>query len=176
VTRDEEVRPTLGGSEPSGAYRSVQTVAVPGIQTGSYSLARTAAGVLYVSGMIPVDADGRLVSTYARLPPGVESQLRTGVLPTDLRDERIVCQAWAVYDGIRKVLEFCGSSLQQILRQRIYLVDLGEFYGLERVRNHVFGAEPPPTTTVGVTGLVIPDVRLEIEVEAMVEGLELDRA
>ena len=160
MTRDEEVRPTLGGSEPSGAYRSVQTVAVPGIQTGSYSLARTAAGVLYVSGMIPVDADGRLVSTYARLPPGVESQLRTGVLPTDLRDERIVCQAWAVYDGIRKVLEFCGSSLQQILR----------------VRNHVFGAEPPPTTTVGVTGLVIPDVRLEIEVEAMVEGLELDRA
>jgi enamine deaminase RidA (YjgF/YER057c/UK114 family) len=145
------------------------TLSVSGVPTGSYALGRSVGGLLFLAGQIPVNAEGELVSRYAQLPVSEAEALRTGSTPTDLRDEPIVCQTWAVYDNIARLLAEAGSGFPAIVAQRIYMVDVNQFPGMERVRNHIFQGMTPPTTTAGGVQLVIPDVLIEIEVVAALD-------
>jgi enamine deaminase RidA (YjgF/YER057c/UK114 family) len=142
---------------------------VEGMPMGTYGLGCKVGGFLLLAGQIPVDTNGQLVTRYAQLPADEAASLRTGATPTDLRDEAIICQTWSVYDNIARLLDHAGAKLSSIVSQRIYMVDINQFPGMERVRNRVFRGSTPPTTTVGGVQLVIPDVLIEIEVIAALD-------
>jgi 2-iminobutanoate/2-iminopropanoate deaminase len=106
---------------------------------GPYSQAIVAGGCVYVSGQIPLDADGKLVDG------DVEAQT-----------EQVLC-------NLAAVLEAAGSSLDRVVRTSVFLVDLAEFPRMNEVyARHFAGDAPPARSTIGVAALPL-GARVEID-------------
>lgn len=152
---------------------TVHSKAVEAIR-GTFALATRVGPFLFVSGKGALRPDGRVVRSLSDLDPEDERigrKLQTGRVVTDLREQVTVAQTTYIYCYLRRLLEEQGSSLKDIIRQTIYMVDLNEFPVMERVRMHFLPDDPPATTTVGVTELAPIGSRIEIEVMAyMPEG------
>jgi 2-iminobutanoate/2-iminopropanoate deaminase len=104
-----------------------------------------AGGFVFASGQIPLDpATGKLV--------GGEIEAQT---------ERVL-------DSLRAVLEAAGSSLGQVVRASVYLVDLALFPRVNAVYARYFGSDPKPArSTVQVAALPL-GAQVEIDVIAQV--------
>jgi len=81
--------------------------------------------------------------------------------PEDVYDQTLVC-----FDLIRTALEQAGTSLQNVVRSRVYLVNAEDFDGFARAHGEVFGDVRPANTTV-LAALLDPRWKIEIEVEAI---------
>jgi len=81
--------------------------------------------------------------------------------PEDVYDQTHVC-----LELIRTALEKAGTSLEHVVRTRVYLVDPADFDGFARAHAEVFGDVRPANTTV-LAGLFDPRWKVEIEVEAI---------
>jgi enamine deaminase RidA (YjgF/YER057c/UK114 family) len=68
---------------------------------------------------------------------------------------------------IGKALEDAGASLADVVRTRMYVVDRADMDAVGRAHAEVFGAVRPAATMVLVAGLIHPDQRVEIEVDAV---------
>jgi enamine deaminase RidA (YjgF/YER057c/UK114 family) len=79
-------------------------------------------------------------------------------------------QARQIVANVGRALAMAGSTLADVIRTRVYLVDAGHFEAVARVHAEAFGAAPPVNTTVIVAGLVDPRMLVEIEVEAHLAG------
>ncbi len=64
-------------------------------------------------------------------------------------------------------LEALGARVDDVVRTRMYVTHRRDCDAVGRVHAEVFGASPPVATMVIVSGLLHPDMRVEIEVEAM---------
>jgi len=82
--------------------------------------------------------------------------------PDDIYDQTLLC-----LELIGTALEKAGTSLQHVVRTRVYLTDPADFDGFARAHAKVFGDVRPANTTV-LAGLFDPAWKVEIEVEAMV--------
>jgi enamine deaminase RidA (YjgF/YER057c/UK114 family) len=60
-----------------------------------------------------------------------------------------------------------GASVEDVVRTRMYVTHRRDCDAVGRVHAEVFGAHPPVATMVIVSGLLHPDMRVEIEVEAV---------
>lgn len=78
-------------------------------------------------------------------------------------------QARRCFEIIRSALEAVGSSLGDVVRTRMFLVDAGDAGAVGAVHGQVFGETQPAATMVVVAGLLDPAWRVEIEAEAIVE-------
>ncbi len=109
---------------------------------GPYSQAVIHAGLVYVSGQIPLDpATGKVVGGE------IESQARQ------------------VFANLSAILEAAGSSLERVLRTSIYLTDLSLFARVNAVYERHFTGDPKPArSTIGVAGLPLG---VQIEVDAV---------
>ena len=58
-----------------------------------------------------------------------------------------------VLDEIKKKLEECGSSMDKVLKAVVYLTDINDFEGMNKVFLGSFGPEPPVRTTTAVAQL-----------------------
>jgi 2-iminobutanoate/2-iminopropanoate deaminase len=67
--------------------------------------------------------------------------------------------------NVQTILAAAGSSLQQVLRCGVFLVDMGEFALMNGVYARMFGDHRPARTTVQVAGL--PGVGLRVEIDAV---------
>ena len=81
--------------------------------------------------------------------------------PEDIYDQTHVC-----FDLINTALEQAGSSLADVVRTRVYLVNADDFDGFARAHGEVFGDVRPANTTV-LAGLFDPRWKVEVEVEAV---------
>jgi enamine deaminase RidA (YjgF/YER057c/UK114 family) len=76
-------------------------------------------------------------------------------------------QARRCLEIIATALEEAGSSLEDVVRTRVYLVRLEDFEAVGRAHGEAFSEIRPANTTVVVSALVDPRWLLEIEAEAV---------
>jgi enamine deaminase RidA (YjgF/YER057c/UK114 family) len=72
--------------------------------------------------------------------------------------------------NLAAALERAGARLEDVVRTRIYVTDIGQWEAIGRAHGAVFGAIRPATAMVEVRALVDPDMLVEIEADAYVEA------
>ena len=100
---------------------------------------------VWVAGTTATSADGRIVA------PGDAA-----------------AQARKVLENVRAALERAGARLDHVVRTRMYVRNVGDWEAIGRVHGEYFGAIRPASTMVEVSGLVDPQMLVEIEVDAYV--------
>ena len=79
-------------------------------------------------------------------------------------------QAAQTFANLRRVLELGGSSMEQIVKVTIYLTDMGNFPKILELRERHFTPPYPADTIVEVSALGLPELMIEIEALALVDG------
>ena len=97
--------------------------------------------MLYVSGHVGVDANGNAAE-------GAEAQSRQ------------------VMANIRGVIEAAGGRMEDVAKITCFLTNMEDYAAYAKVRLETWPANPPASSTVGVSTLVRPE--LVVEVEAIV--------
>ncbi len=106
---------------------------------GPYSQAIKANGLVFTSGVIPVDpATGKVV------------------------EGDITGQATQVFENLKAVLAASGSSLDRAVKTTCFLVDLNDFATFNGIYATYFDADPPARSTVQVARLPL-GVLVEVE-------------
>ena len=75
-------------------------------------------------------------------------------------------QARAVFEIIERSLGEAGFRLVDVVRTRMFLTDIADSNAVIAVHGEVFGEIRPAATLVAVSGLIEPDMLVEIEAEA----------
>ncbi len=85
--------------------------------------------------------------------------------PFDLK-----AQTEIIFRRMGELLAAEGGGLQHVVKLTAYLVDLREYGAYNEVRNRIFAdfSSPPASATVGVSELVRPEARIEIEAIAYI--------
>lgn len=74
-------------------------------------------------------------------------------------------------NNVAAILEAAGSSLSDVIRCGVFLIDMAEFPTMNAVYARMFGEHRPARTTVGVSDLPGPGLRVEIDAIAVKRGL-----
>jgi enamine deaminase RidA (YjgF/YER057c/UK114 family) len=72
--------------------------------------------------------------------------------------------------NIEQALERAGASLQNVVRTRIFVVDIDGWEAIGRVHGEFFGAIRPAATMVEVRRLIAPELLVEIEADAVIDS------
>jgi enamine deaminase RidA (YjgF/YER057c/UK114 family) len=72
----------------------------------------------------------------------------------------------------REALAAFGADVADVVRTRMYVTHRRDCDAVGRVHAEVFGEHPPVATMVIVSGLLHPDMRVEIEVEALLPAAD----
>ena len=70
-----------------------------------------------------------------------------------------------ILQNLRNVLKAAGLSLDDVVKSQVFLTDLNDFYYFDQIWKEFFPS-PPPRTTLQVSGLLVPDCRVEIDLTA----------
>ena len=111
------------------------------------SQAIRAGNLLFVSGQAAIDESGEVV----------------GAGDFD-------AQAAQVFENLRAVLRAGGSDLDRVIKVTIFVTDMGYFPKILELRERYFSKPYPADTIVEIEALGLPELILEIEAVAIVEG------
>jgi 2-iminobutanoate/2-iminopropanoate deaminase len=109
-----------------------------------YTDAVRAGNLLFISGCVPIDADGNLV-------------------PGD-----VVAQARQTFANVGAVLAAAGAGFGDVVKVTVFLTDVDDRAAINTVRQEMFGAARPASTLVEVSRLAIPGARIEVEAVALI--------
>jgi 2-iminobutanoate/2-iminopropanoate deaminase len=124
-----------------------QEIRVPGQSEpiSHYTDAVRAGELLFVSGCVPVDGEGRLVG-----------------------GDDVVAQARQVFANVGSILEAGGATFADVVKVTVYVTNIDDRVHINPVRQEVFGETRPASTLVEVSALAIPGAKLEVEAVAVV--------
>jgi 2-iminobutanoate/2-iminopropanoate deaminase len=112
-----------------------------------YADAVRAGELLFVSGCVPVDAEGNLVG-----------------------GDDVVAQAKRVFANIGSVLAAAGAGPGDVVKVTIFLTDVDDRPKINPVRQEFFGETRPASTLVEISRLAIPGAKIEVEAVAILQG------
>jgi enamine deaminase RidA (YjgF/YER057c/UK114 family) len=78
-------------------------------------------------------------------------------------------QTMAVLEKIRALLEDAGGGVHNIYKLVIYVTDIADKDDVGRARRDFFSAPYPCSTLVGVSGLVFPELKVEVDAFARLD-------
>ena len=78
----------------------------------------------------------------------------------------VAAQATAVFAIIERALAEAGFGLTDVVRTRMFVIDIGRSAEISAVHGAVFGEVRPAATMVQVAALMDPSLLIEIEAEA----------
>ncbi len=77
-------------------------------------------------------------------------------------------QARAAFATALDALAALGGRPEDVVRTRMYVVDIAEAEAVGRAHAEAFGAHPPAATMVEVAALIAPELLVEVELDAVV--------
>jgi 2-iminobutanoate/2-iminopropanoate deaminase len=86
---------------------------------------------------------------------------------TDRVADDIETQTEQVLTNIRTILEAAGSSMSRVVRCGVFLTDMREFKRMNAVYERMFAGHRPARTTVAVSELPGPGLKVEIDAVAL---------
>ena len=98
---------------------------------------------VWISGMVGIRKDGSV-------PEDVETQFKVAI------------------DWLDSALRAAGGRPEHIVKVQVFLTDVNDRAKINPIRENYFGSHRPASTLVEVSGLISPELKVEIEAEAVV--------
>jgi reactive intermediate/imine deaminase len=99
-----------------------------------------AASTVYVSGQVPLDADGHLVGAG-----DFEAQARK------------------TFENLGTVLDRAGASFADVVKLTVFVTDIGRLPDYGRIKAEYIQGQQPASTAVQVVALAVPGMMIELE-------------
>lgn len=93
----------------------------------------------------------------------------SGTAPVGADDGDVRAQAHRCLEIVSDALAEAGASVNDVVRTRMYIIDVNDAEIVGRVHGEVFGDVRPAATMVVVAALLDPRWKVEIEAEAVLD-------
>jgi 2-iminobutanoate/2-iminopropanoate deaminase len=112
-----------------------------------YTDAVRSGGLLFLSGIVPIDVEGKLVG-----------------------EGDVVEQTRQIFRNMELVLRAAGCTFADVVKLTSFLLDVNDRAKINPVRQEFFGDARPASTLVEVSALAVPGALLEIEAVAAISA------